>query len=358
MDESSQIPISAQSLKAFCIRALLQAGMRKKHAAITAEVLVATDLFGIHTHGTYNLRNYIAKIRAGGMDAQASPKVVADGPAWAMLDGRRAIAMVTSCLAMQMAIKKAKSVGVGFAGVRNSNHFGAAAYYASMALDHDMIGLVFTNSGPAMVAPGSRTAVIGNNPVGYAVPAGKEYPLLLDVAMSVVAGTKIQVARESGKAIPFGWMVDEAGNPTTDVSKYPLSCSLLPVGGHKGYGFAMLAEVLAGVVTGAGVTEEVVSWGPNLPVPPNTGHAFVAIDVGAMMPIAKFRDRMDQMIRRIHAAPRAKGVQRIYVPGEMEWEKRSEALKHGLRLPEETRSNLRALAAELDIETPKELSST
>jgi len=349
MQGLSQKRVSPEALKTFCIEALLRAGMSESPARVTAEVLVTTDTWGIHTHGTYNLFNYVRKIRAGGIAPRAVPEITADGPCWASLDGHCAIAMVTSCMAMETAISKAKSTGIGFAGVRNSNHFGAAAYYASMALQHEMIGLAFTNTGLAMTAPGSRGAVIGNNPLAYAAPAGEERPLLMDIALSVVAGTKVEIAKKLGKPIPDNWIVDEAGLPTTDPGKYPSAVSLVSMAAHKGYGLALMVEILAGVLTGAGVTTGVVSWGPNLPAPPHTGHSFIAIDVSAMMPLQQFKMRMDTMIRGIRESPKAAGAERIYLPGEMEWEKRDQALKLGLLLPAETITNLSSLAKDVGL---------
>jgi len=342
--------IFPKALESFSVNALVQAGMREKDAAVAAEVFVATDTWGIHTHGTYNLINYVRKIRAGGIDPQATPEVVAKGPCWAIVDGNSAIAMVTSVKAMELAITEAATMGIGFAGVKNSNSFGAAAYYANMAVKHDMIGLVLTNVGLSMTAPGSRGCVIGNNTLAYAVPAGEERPIFLDIATSVVAGTKVGVAKKLGQPIPNTWMVDERGVPTSDASKYPLAASLLPMAGHKGYGLAVMLEVLAGVLTGAGVTTEVASWGVDLPARPKTGHAFVAINVDAIIPIQRFKERMDKMIRGIKESPKADGEKRIYLPGEMEWEKYDDALKYGILLPPETVENLSCLAEEMGIE--------
>jgi len=347
MHELERKRIAPSALKAFCAQAFVKAGLPEDHASVTAEVLVATDTWGIHTHGTYNVLNYVRKIRMGGIDPRAVPEVAAEGPAWAIVDGHSAMAMVSSVMAMDLAIRKAAAVGIGFAGVRESNHFGAAAYYAHMAVKRDMIGLAYTNTALCTTAPGSRGAVIGNNPLAYAVPAGKEHPLLFDIAMSCVAGTKIDVAKKLGKPIPNYWMVDENGVPTTDVSKYPLAASLLPMAGHKGYGLAVMVEVLAGVLTGAGVTTELISWGPFPSERPKTGHAFIAINVGAIMDVQNFKARMDKLIRGIKQSPKAKGSERIYLPGEMEWETYDEASKRGILLPPETVANLITLAEEL-----------
>jgi LDH2 family malate/lactate/ureidoglycolate dehydrogenase len=187
-----------------------------------------------------------------------------------------------------------------------------------------------------MAAPGSKGRVIGNNPFAYAAPAGREHPVMLDIAMSAAAGAKVEFAKWQGIPVPEGWMVDEEGLPTTDSSKFPDKMSLLPMAGHKGYGLALMVEILSAVLPGAGITSEVISRGAGVPDRRNSGHSFMAINIGAMMPIQEFKDRMDRMIQRIKRSPKAKGAERIYLPGEMEWEKREAALRTGIPLPEAT----------------------
>jgi ureidoglycolate dehydrogenase (NAD+) len=347
-----QYTIGAQELSDFCIAALLKCGLREADARTTAEVLVTTDTWGIFTHGTKQLVNYVKRIRAEGMPPQATPKVTSDGPAWAIVDGQQAMAMVSSCMAMKLAIEKARAVGIGYVGVQNSTHFGAAGYYTNMAVKEDMIGLAMSNADPNMTAPGAKFRILGNNPFSYAAPAGTEKPIMLDIAMSTVAAGKINAAQAKGEKIPDTWLADQDGLPTTDPSVYEYSGALLPFGGHKGYGLAVMVEVLGAVLTGAGVTTEVKSWGLKAGEPTGTGHAFIAINVAAMMPIAQFKERMDTMIRGIRESPKAKGSNRIYLPGEMEWERREQALKNGIQLPEDVVANLQKLAEETGVALP------
>jgi LDH2 family malate/lactate/ureidoglycolate dehydrogenase len=277
--------------------------------------------------------------------------LIGEGPAWALVDGKKAMAMVPSVMAMNLAIHKAKACGIGYAGVRHSTHFGAAGYYAAMAVEHDMIGLAMSNVDANMTAPGARGSVIGNNPFAYAAPAGEEHPIMLDVAMSAVAAGKIYAAQALGKAIPENWLVDDDGLPTTDIRDYPRVGSLLPMAGHKGYGLAVMVEVLAAVLTGAAVTKHVRPWlGPTIGELTDEGNAFVAIDIGAMMPVVEFKARMDGMIREIREAPKAKGSDRIYLPGEMEWERRTDALANGIPLPPDVLASLQGLAQDVGLE--------
>lgn len=339
--------VSPEKLHDLCIAALRAAGFDAVDAHTVAEVLVTTDTWGTFSHGTNHLRNYLKKIRAGGIDPKAQPEIVLDGKAWAIIDGHAAMGMVTACRAMKLAIEKAAADGMGYVAVRNSSHFGAAGYYANMAIKHDMIGIAMSNADANMTAPGGRTSVIGNNPFSYAAPAGEEHPIFLDIALSATASTKIHTAKRLGKSIPEGWIVDRDGLPTTETRDFPDLGSMLPMAGHKGYGLALMVEVLAAVLSGSGITRGVKPWLGQLSEPTDTGHAFIAIDVGKMMPIGQFKRRMDEMIRSIKNSPKAKGSDRIWLPGEMEWERREVALKEGMLMPDVVLNSLAKLSREV-----------
>jgi len=343
-----RIPVA--ELEAFCLAALRECGLGEADAHVTTDALVTTDTMGIYTHGVKSLRGYINRLRGGGLKADAAPRVVKAGPAWAIVDGQSAIGMVTSVFAMNAAIEKARTAGTAYVGVCNSCHFGAAGYYANLASKADMIGMAMANDKPSMAVPGSRSAVLGSNPFAYAVPAGEEDPLFLDIASSAVAGGKVRVAEILGQRVPDGWLVDAEGAPTTDPAGFPHRSSLLPFGGHKGYGFAVMIETLSAMISGGAAMAQVGSWmydDPSLP----TQHcaAFLAFDVGAMTPIDEFKKRMDMMIRELRQAPKAKGADRIYVPGEMEWAKRRESIAHGIPLPDDVLDSLRGLAGDLGL---------
>jgi ureidoglycolate dehydrogenase (NAD+) len=336
--------IKAEKLTRFCVAALSAVGMREADAHTTANVLVTTDTWGTFSHGTHHLPNYVKKIRAGGIDPLATPEVVLDTPVLAVVDGHNAIGMVTSCSAMQLAIEKARSIGIAYVSVKSGNHFGAAGYYANMAAQEGMIGLAMSNADPNMAPPGGRTSVIGNNPFAYAAPAGEEPPVVLDMALSTTAATKIFVAKLKGAKIPDNWIIDSEGRSTTEVGDWPASGSLLPMAGHKGYGLAVMVEVLAAVLSGGAVGLEVNNWFDNLPTPPGLGHAFIAINIEKIMPIDQFKGRMDKMIREIKNSPTAAECDRIYLPGEIEWGKRNLALKEGISMPDSILASLLELS--------------
>lgn len=337
--------VAAADLRRFVVRAFQQAGVADADAATTAEVLVQTDCWGIFTHGTKNVRGYLRRLQAGGLRAQGRPRLAAEGPAWGIVDGDSSLGMVTSVFAMQTAIAKARASGLAYVAVRNSCHFGAAGYYAWLAAREGLIGLSMANDTPSVAAPGSRGGVTGSNPIAYAIPAGRHPPLLLDISTATVAGGKVYAARTRGERIPETWLVGADGRPTTDPSGYPDVGALQPAAGHKGYGIALLIETLAGVLSGAAVTWGVGTWmWDDGTQPTNHGAAFLAFDPSALMPAAGFARRLEALVDEIHAAPRADGVNRLFVPGEMEWERHERALREGLALPPDVTASLREAA--------------
>ena len=321
--------IKLDRLRSFAVSALVSIGMSETDANTTADVLVTTDTFGVLTHGTKNLCGYIEKMKAGGLDAKAEPSIEREGSAWAIINGNKAVGRVSSCKAMKLAIQKAKDCGIAYVGVHNSCHFGAAGYYSNLAAAEGMIGLAVSNADPVIAIPNGRKKAIGSNPFSFAAPLGDGKSVFLDIALSNVAALKVIMAQEKGQKIPDTWLVDEEGVPTTDAGKFPKEASLQPMAAHKGYGFAVLVEILAAVMTGAGILSEVASWNLDLASVNNAGHAFIAIDVSKMMPYDTFTKRMAQLSDELKNAPKAKNAEKIYIPGEMEWDKRSAALASG-----------------------------
>jgi ureidoglycolate dehydrogenase (NAD+) len=348
--------IFAEDLETFCIQAMQQFGIRDEEARLSARILVMTDTWGVHTHGTRQLRPLLQNFPIGRLDAQANAEVVREGAAWALIDGHHGMPFVIAHRAMELAIEKAKTVGMGYVGVMHSSHFGAAGYYAVLAAEHNMIGIAMCNADPQMTVPGARGKVLGTNPLAYAIPGGKNKPVFMDIATSAAAANKVMRAKSLGQPIPEGWLVDADGIPTSDPSNFPGQGALLPMAAHKGYGFALLVEVLAGVMTGAALTETQPTWVPNIPGsvpgPANQGQTFIAIDAGAMLSTEIFQERMDWLTDYIHHTPKAKDAERVYLPGEMEWERREKALVEGITLPPDVVENLLGLAQDADIKAP------
>jgi len=257
--------------------------------------------------------------------------------------------MVPAYKAMEMAIKKSEETGIAICAVKNSSHFGAAGYYSVMAAKDNKIGLVFSNVDANMTIPGAREKVIGNNPMSYGMPAGKYSPVFLDIAMSTVASLKVIQAKKDGKQIPDQWIVDKEGLSTTDPSNYPDEGAMQPMAAHKGYGIALMIEVITAVLSGGGILKEVPSWLFKLEENNNVSHTFIAIDPEKFIGIEGFTSRMEEMIEQLHSAPKAAGNDKIFYPGEIEWGRYEISDKEGLQLPDDVCNSLLALSEDVNI---------
>ncbi len=317
-------------LREFVTKIFMSYGLPRDEAHIVADHLVEADMRGVYSHGVIRVEPYTARLKAKAMNPQPNIQIVRETPGTALVDGNDGIGQVVGVRAMEIAIRKAKEVGVSYVGVRGSNHFGTCAYYAQMALEHDMIGFATTVGGTNIMAPtGGITPLLGNNPFGIALPADKEYPVVLDMAQSVVARGKINHAVKTGSPIPITWALNRFGEPTTDAEE-AYAGLVQPVGGYKGYSMAFVIMSLAGMLTGAAFARSLPVFDDGIKPNLNVGHVVQAIDIKAFMDPSEFKAKMDQAIRDMHSSELAKGAERIYVPGEMEWIKREERLKKGV----------------------------
>lgn len=345
--------ISFEALHRFTRAALEKTGMSEADASTGADVLVTTDAWGIHTHGTKSLAGYIRRLLASGLRPQGRPHVTHQGGAWATVDGDSSLAMVTSVFAMQTAIAKARQQGLAYVGVRNSCHFGAAGYYAWLAAREGLIGIAMANDIPSVAAPGSRGPILGSNPLAYALPVDGLRPVLLDIATATVAGGKVYAARARGEPIPPDWIIDGNGRPTTDPTGFPQVGALLPMAGHKGYGLSLLIESLSGILSGAAMTWGIRSWAhDDTSLPSLHGAAFLALDPAVIAHDGRFTTRVRQLVDEIHQSPRADGVERLLVPGELEWERFDRAQREGIHLPSDVAANLQAAADVVGLASP------
>jgi LDH2 family malate/lactate/ureidoglycolate dehydrogenase len=341
--------IQAEPLRRYCAAAFERVGMPAEDAATVAETLVEADLRGVHSHGVWWLTTYTQRIRHGGINPRPTMRVVRETPAMVVLDADRAIGQVAGVAAMRQAIEKARVGGVGVAAVRNSNHFGAAAYYAMMAAQKGQIGFAVSDAEPSIAPWGGAQAVVGNNPIAYAIPAGADYCIVLDMALSVVAWGKIFLAAQRGEKIPSAWALDANGQPTED-AQAALAGLLMPFGGYKGYGLAVIMEILSSVLVGA-------TFGLSVPpmtdagAPQDVGHFFMALDIEHFLPPAEFQQRIDTLVAEHRGAPRAPDTERLYLPGEIEHLKRVERLQRGIPLEPYVVEALLSLGRELELNT-------
>lgn len=314
-------------------------GLPATDAAIVADSLVDADLRGVSSHGVVRVPTYVKGVKDGTINPRPNVRVVYDGGSRAVVDGDNGMGQVGSQRAMDEAIARAREHGIGAVGLRASRHCGAMAYWANQALAANCIGVATTNAGLNMAPTGGRERIVGNNPVAIAVPTNRPWPMVLDMATSVVAGGKLDVAAIRGEKIPLGWATDAAGNPTDDptVARKGL---LLPVGGPKGYGLALMLDVLAGVLTGA-------RFGGGLG-PKGSGQFFLALAVEGFMPIDEFKARLDEVIDQLHESALAPGNNRIFVPGEIEYEKSEARRQSGIPLERPILDQLNSLAATVE----------
>ncbi len=352
-NENMTKSISIESLTNFCVEAFTRVGLSRTDAETAATILVTTDAMGVFTHGTKALAGYLNKLKGGGYRATATPRIEREGAGWAIIDGESALGLVGSDFAMRTAMAKARNVGIAYVGLRNTGHIGAAGYYAATAARAGFIGMVTGNDIPSVAAPGSRGAVLGSNPIAYGVPVGNGDPILLDMATAAVAGGKIYAALQRGEPIQPSWLIDHEGKPTTDGSLYPAKAALAPMAGHKGYGFGLWCEILSAILPGGHMTWQVGSWIFDDPARPSYHNAsFIAIDVGAMVPLDQFEQRLQRLIDEIHATPTAGGVERVLLPGEREWAQRRKSQTEGISLPQDVIDKLRQAAAHVGMESP------
>jgi LDH2 family malate/lactate/ureidoglycolate dehydrogenase len=339
--------VNADALRATVQAIFEQCGMAQADAHLLADSLVFADLRGVHSHGVLRVPEYVHKLTGGGVDPHGRPQVVREFGACLVVDGNNSMGQIGAHFAMQQAISRAQTHGIAAAVIRGSNHCGAMAYYAIQALPHDMIGLATTNALPTMAPWGGVDKILGINPLGVAIPAGEELPIVYDAAFSGSSIGKIRVYHQKGLTLPEGWAMDKDGHPTTD----PLAAIeglLMPIGGFKGTGLALIMGVLASLLSGAAYGTELGSLAEG-PQPGRDGHFVAAIQVAAFEEVARFKGRVDQVIRQIHGSRKAPGVERIYAPGELEYVRMQEYREQGIPLNAVTLADLRRTAAAVGV---------
>jgi L-2-hydroxycarboxylate dehydrogenase (NAD+) len=366
IESEKPVQVQADSLRSLCVQVFQEMGMPAEDARITADVLVTADLRGVDSHGVARLGFYVERLRNGVMIPRPNVQTVSETGVTALVDAGGGMGHPASYRAMKKAIQKALDVGTGFVAVRNSNHYGIAGYYAMMALEHDCIGISMTNAFVFTVPTFGRSAMLGTNPIAVAAPAGRDRPFVLDMATSTVPFGKLEVYDRLGKALPPGWAVDEAGRPATDPgplmenlrSQTGVGGGLLPLGGagellggHKGYGLALLVDVLCGVLSGACYADLVYPRAPDgQPLPSGIGHFFGALRVDAFRPLAEFEAAMDDLQQRLKNASKAGGQGRIYIHGEKEFEEAERRSREGIPLDPKVLAELEEIATESGVE--------
>lgn len=335
-------------LKEFSEVILKKLGLKDEEAGIISDILIAADLRGISSHGIARLPIYAKRIELGLINPKSKIKILKENQTSALIDADNGMGHIAAYKAMSLCIEKAKIIGMASVAVKNSNHFGINAYYTMMATKENLIGMAFTNTSPLMAPFGGRERLLGSNPLSIAIPSGKEPDIVIDMATSVAARGKLEVAVRKGEGIPIDWAIDKEGRSTTD-PKQGLLGALLPFGGPKGYGLAIFVDIVSGILTESSFGPHCGSLFEDLDCPQNIGHFFIAINVKNFLDIDNFQEKMDSMIENIKNSKKAAGFDRIYMPGEIEHKKNAELLLKGITLNKNVINELNGLAKHLGI---------
>ncbi len=360
------VRVCRNELVSFCGEIFVRLGLSAEDAHVAADVLVAADARDIPSHGVARLERYVNGLRSGVMRPDATVDVLMDTPTTLVWDAQGAMGAPVSARAMQQVMDKARRGGAAFGCVRNSNHFGIAGYYAMMALPHDMIGMAMTNTAALGVPTWGRQVMFGTNPIAFAAPADRERGFVLDMSTTVVTRGKIEVYERLGQPLPDGWAVDRTGRPATDAHALlddmfrRVGGGIMPLGGvgemgggHKGYGLAVLVDILCAVLCGApfgpAVADTATSSG-------RVSHFFGALSIAAFRDPAEFRRDMDRMLFDLRSSPSAEGQERVYFAGQKEFEQEDACRRLGVLLLEKVYHRLVAIGSEWGLTAPLPIS--
>lgn len=321
---------------------LVRAGVPRSEAETIAASAVDADLGGRSSHGVVRIPVYLEKARRGGIDPRAGPAVVHDNGSVFAIDARDGFGQPALRLAVEMAVERARRTGIACGTVRRLNNAGALGWFARLATDAGQIAILAGNATPAMPAPGGRSPVLGTNPLCMAVPVTGGPAPVLDMATTASSKGSIRAALRRGVPIPSDWALSVKGAPTTD-PKEALEGLLLPFGGAKGFGIALMVEILSGVLSGAGFGEGVRPLGHH-DAPSNAGAVVITILPDAFMPRAEFDRRLGDLLRTIRGSTPGPGIERVRIPGDRYWSERERRLREGIEIPAELHRELLELA--------------
>jgi len=330
------------------INQLLQAlGAEDKEARLVAEILVQADMRGIRTHGCAFLPLIAERCAHGLLNIPTKTKRITDEGAITHIDGNNGLGQIAAVEAMQACTHKARKHGIALALIRNTNHIGFLGYYTLMAAAEGMIGVCATNAAASVAPWGGAEPFFGSNPLSIAAPVAKGAPIVLDMSASVVARGKIRRALRLNENIPLGWALDETGSPTTDPAE-AIKGTLLPIAGHKGSGLALFIDLMCGLLSGSKYGRDLLTF--HKPIgPTGVGAMFMAIDIGRFMPRAHFETLLSDYVASIRNSRKAAGVERIFVPGEIEADKAEASQSQGLEVDSQIIEKINLLLEQKDL---------
>jgi ureidoglycolate dehydrogenase (NAD+) len=342
------VNIEQENLIELATAALRGYGISKNDARDASRILVLADMFGVHTHGVSRISSYGERLQVGAIKAQPDIRIERVAAVISRIDGDNGVGPLVGMRALDAAMDLAREFGAGIAFVRNSNHFGPVSSYSYIAAQQGFASMIASNTN-TMIAPwGGRDARVGNNPIGLCVPNPAGDPIMLDMALSVAARAKVRRALDRGETIPSTWATDRGGHPTTD-PRAALDGFMLAIGGHKGYGLALMMDLLAGLLSGANYLTHVRSWLEAPSDPQNLGHFFLLLDSSRLGPQEWLAERMTDFAAIVHDTPPADPNAPVLLPGEIEMRKFRRAEKEGIMLERKVLDELRARAARVAV---------
>ncbi len=352
--------ISKAQLKSFLQAVFFKLGYPEDKVNKAVDTLVKADLKGVDSHGAARLKGYLRQIDEGVIQVSAEPEVVHQTPSTATLDAKQSLGLLSAQEGMKIAIDKAKDVGSGWVAIKNSSHFGIASAHTDLALEEGMIGLAMTNASPLVAPAGSLSAMLGTNPICFAVPAGEESPVIVDLATTVVANGKLEIAGRKGENIPTGWAQDKAGHASNDPDVLKNGGTLLPLGGdldhgsHKGYALNSIVDIMSGILPGANFGPWVPPFVPFLDqteekVGEGIGHFVGAWRVDAFRTKADFKQAVDRWIRTMRDAKPADEEKPVKIPGDPERETKNKREKEGIPVNDQVYEDLLAIQNRLGL---------
>ena len=346
--EATRVPASA--IRAFIAEALSTIGLPASDAAQVADLMVETDLAGADAHGVFRLPHYVRRLRAGGTNPRPNIRVTRSGPATALVDGDNGFGHLVMARAAQSAVDMAGETGVAWVGTRNSTHAGCAGIYAEIPMRAGMVGIMAAVANANhMPIWGGAELLLGTNPVAFALPAGDEAPIVLDIATTVVSYGTIKAYALQGRDLPDGWMLDRTtGEPLTD-SRRTAEGLLLPFGGYKGSGLALMLGLLGGVLNGAAFGRDVIDFNANVSSQTNTGQFIVALDIARVVALDAFKAEIDRHLRDLKSSQVLPGFDAIRLPGERRRQCQTERARDGVPILPAVMAQLEALAKDLGI---------
>lgn len=351
MEMAGRARYRADDLLEYASAVLRRLDVPAKDADTVAECLVLADLRGVTSHGLIRLPVYARRLQAGVVKSKPTVQVNRRFAAVSVVDGDNGLGPVVGLLAMGEAIELSRDAGIGFVGVRHSNHFGIGAFYVQRAINQGMIGFAASNAPPNMAPFGGKQRFLGTNPFAIGVPARSTRPILLDASSSVAARGKIIAAAKQNRTIPEGWALDVEGRATTDAAS-ALRGAVLPFGGAKGSAISFLIDLACGVLTGAAFALHLNTL-ENLSAEQNVGHVFVALRTDLVMNSTEFGERVDESVAMLTSSQPLPGISRVLAPGEPELASESRNRKSGVSIPSEVATELANLGDEVSVVFPE-----